>query len=230
MIHGLNKLTLLDYPGRTACTVFLGNCNFRCPFCHNASLVLSPHTQPVISQQELFAYLTKRKGVLDGVCITGGEPTIYPELHELILNIKTLGYFVKLDTNGYRPQVVRSLLEEGLLDYLAMDIKNSLAKYPQTIGVNSLNLDVIRESVELLLGCNIEYEFRTTFVKEFHDENDVQEIGRLIKGARLYAVQSYTDSGDVLGGEFHAHDISTLHTYMDIARAYVRDVRLRGVD
>ena len=182
-IHGFNKLTLLDYPGRLACTIFLGHCNFRCPFCHNAGLVLAPEKEPVIPLEEVLGTLKKRKGILDGVCITGGEPTMSAHLPEFIERIKELGYSVKLDTNGSNPKMLKSLVERKMLDYVAMDIKNSPQKYSMTTGMTQLNLDAIHESVEFLKTGVVDYEFRTTVVKELHQKEDIRMIGKWLSGS-----------------------------------------------
>lgn len=197
-IHGLNKTTLLDYPEHVACTVFTGGCNFRCPFCHNGELVLDPASQPVISEESFFALLDKRKGILEGVCITGGEPLLQKDLPQFIRRIKEKGLLVKLDTNGYRPELLKALLEEGLLDYVAMDIKSSPAGYPAATGLSNLDMDRIRESIRLLIQGDIPYEFRTTVVKGLHTAEDFIAIGELIRGAKTLFLQSYTEKDTIL--------------------------------
>lgn len=229
-IHGFNKSTLLDYPKHLAATIFLGGCNMRCPFCHNGSLVLRPHTQPVIPEEEVIAYLKKRKNILEGVCITGGEPTLYADLPSFIIKIKELGFKVKLDTNGTNPAMIIKLLDEGLLDYIAMDIKNSKEKYSLTAGVKDLPLDNINESISLLLSGRVDYEFRTTVVKELHTKQDMISIGNWIKGAKAYYLQSYTESGDVISPGFSSHVKDTLESYKRILSSYVNFVDIRGVD
>ena len=176
-IYGLNKTTLLDYPGHVAAAVFLGGCNCRCPFCQNGDLVLRPESQAEIGEEELFAFLKKRKGILSGVCITGGEPTLEKELGELAGKIKEMGYLVKLDTNGLRPEVVGELLEDGLLDYIAMDVKNSMERYGETVGLEKIDVGKIRETIDLMMASGIDYEFRTTVVKELHGKKDMEAIG-----------------------------------------------------
>ena len=185
IIKGLQKLTLLDYPGKTACTVFTGGCNFRCPFCHNASLVNDLNSDE-ISESDFFELLNKKKNVLQGVCITGGEPTLMPDLSEFIAKIKKLGYLVKLDSNGYRPEVIKNLVHDNLIDYIAMDIKNSEEKYPLTTGIDNIDIAKIKESINFIMNCNIDYEFRTTVVKELHTSTDIEAIGLLIKDAKKY--------------------------------------------
>jgi pyruvate formate lyase activating enzyme len=191
-IVGLQKLTLLDYPGHVACTVFLQGCNFKCPFCYNSSLIKSD-TDNIISLDEFFAFINSRKKILDGVAITGGEPLLNCEIKEFIKQIKELNLLVKLDTNGSNPSLLKELLEANLLDYVAMDIKNSYEKYPITCGVD-VNLEDIQESISILMNSSIDYEFRTTVVKEFHDIEDFHKIGQMIKGAKNYYLQSYQNN------------------------------------
>ena len=228
-IYGLNKTTLLDYPGRVACTLFTGGCNFRCPFCQNSELVLCPDTQPVHPEQELFDFLKKRTGILSGVCITGGEPTLQPDLPVFIEKIKALGYAVKLDTNGARPDVLRHLLEIGLVDYIAMDIKNAPDKYAMTAGIPGLDIRPIRKSVSLIKDSGLDYEFRTTVVKELHSEDDMRVIGEWLAGCKAYYLQSYQDSEAVLLPGFHAHDVSTLHHFVEILQQWIPNTQLRGI-
>lgn len=239
-IHGLNKLTLLDYPGHMACLIFTGACNYRCPFCHNASLVLNPNSQPAISEEELFAFLQSRKGILEGVCISGGEPTLQADLPEFIRKIRTMGFHVKLDTNGSRPGILKALLEEGLLDYVSMDIKNALKKYLSTIGIpesvsgfNNLITDSVRQSAELLMQSSIPYEFRTTVVKELHNEEDLLSIGKWLNGANAYYLQSFRDSETLVGaslGQFHAYEPEQMRAFRDMLKPYFETVEVRGID
>ena len=190
LIVGLNKTTLLDYPGRVAATVFTSGCNFRCPFCHNGHLVLKPSALEVYSEGEVFSFLLKRRNVLKGVCITGGEPTLQADLPDFIRRVKELGYSVKLDTNGYEPEVLETLLKEKLLDYVAMDIKNCKEKYAQTVGLEGFETGRIEKSVALLKASGIDYEFRTTVVREFHEREDLRKIGMWLSGcARLFLQQ-----------------------------------------
>ncbi len=219
LIVGLNKTTLLDYPGHVAATVFTGGCNFKCPFCHNGSLVLNPSALEKYSEEEVFSFLKKRKNVLKGVCITGGEPTLQPDLPAFIRQVKALGYQIKLDTNGYNPEMLRQLLEEQLLDYAAMDIKNCKEKYEVTAGLHPFAIEKIEQSVKLLLGAEIEYEFRTTVVKEFHTQEDLEKLVNWLKGAKRLFLQQYQDNENVisriLNGEqkefkLHGYDKETL--------------------
>lgn len=198
-IQGLQKLTLLDYPGKTACTIFLGGCNFRCPYCHNADLVLRPDQGEQISEDTLFAFLKKRQGLLDGVCITGGEPLLRRDLAPFLSSIRSLGFSIKLDTNGSFPSRLKELVHLGLVDYVAMDIKNSPENYKHTIGCPEVNLRFVEESVRFLLSDAVDYEFRTTMVKEFHQESDFLSIGEWIRGAKGYFLQGFVDSGNLVG-------------------------------
>ena len=227
IIQGLQKLTLLDYPGRLAATVFLGGCNFRCPFCHNASLVLG-RGEENISEDELFAFLEGRRGKLTGVCVTGGEPTLYKELPTFIKKIKDMGYSVKLDTNGTNPNMLIALVEDGLIDYVAMDIKNSKEKYPLTAGVADLDIAPIEKSVEYLLSGAVEYELRTTVVREYHTAGDFEKIGEWIKGARAYFLQNFKDSGDLILPSLTGHDTKTVAEFLRVVSAYVPNAQIRG--
>ena len=229
IIHGLNKTTLLDFPGHLAATVFFGGCNFRCPFCHNASLVLNPKSQPVISEEEFFSFLQKRKNILEGVCITGGEPTLMPDLEEFIRKIKDYGLPVKLDTNGYRPEVLKDLVNKKIIDYVAMDIKSSPDSYNEACGA-VVDIEKIKESVNFLKEDHVPYEFRTTIVKELHGEEEVIKIGQWLSGCKQYFLQSYKDSGDIILPEFSAHDSSTLKKFQTILEKTIKHVSIRGLD
>ena len=228
-IQGLQKMTLLDYPGRVACTVFLGGCDFRCPYCHNAELLEGP--MPAETDAEgLLAFLQKRRGLLDGVCITGGEPLLRPDLGQLLEAVKALGYPVKLDTNGSHPAALRDLAQRKLVDYVAMDIKNSPALYPLTAGVPELDLGPIRESVAFLLEGTVDYEFRTTVVREFHDGDSFRAIGPWLAGAKRYFLQSFVDRDTVIREGLHPWDRESLQPFADLVRPWVPSVELRGVD
>ncbi len=221
------KLTLLDYPGKVACTVFLQGCNFKCPFCHNASLVRCDGDEMDIN--EFLGFIKSRFGILDGVCVTGGEPTLYPELYNFIKEIKAIGYSVKLDTNGTNPEMLKRLIGDGLVDFVAMDIKNSPSKYPLTCGVG-VDLEKIRESIQLLLGSDISFEFRTTVVKELHEDRDFEEIGEFIKGAPRYFLQCFKDSGDIIADGMSAPSEGDMKRYLSIIKKYIPSAKLRGID
>lgn len=231
IIHGFQKMTLLDYPGKVACTLFTAACNFRCPFCHNAGLVTCISADERIDTEEILAYLKKRQGILDGVCITGGEPTLQHDLPEFIRAIRALGYAVKLDTNGTSPDLLAALIDEGLVDYVAMDIKNTKEKYSTTIGLADYNLAPVEKSVALLLEGRVDYEFRTTVVAEYHTPEDIASIARWIEGAPRYFLQPFVDSGNLIGssdGQLHAPDATTLNQMLTTARAIIPKTVLRG--
>ncbi len=246
-IHGLNKLTLLDYPGHMACLVFTGSCNYRCPFCQNSSLVLNPSSQPLISEKEILDFLKMRSGILEGICISGGEPTLQPDLEDFIRKVRSLGYLVKLDTNGSRPDTVNTLLSQGLLDYVAMDIKNTPEKYAATAGLMHRITDSgspsiaadnfitasVRKTAMLLMNSDIAYEFRTTLVREFHTKQDLLEIGGWLQGADMYYLQSFRDTDTLVGapmGTFHAFSKEELLSMKELLRPYFKRVELRGID
>lgn len=229
-IHGFNKTTLLDYPGHLASTIFVGGCNFRCPFCHNASLVLNPMEQPTIPTEEIFQVLKKRKGIIEGVCITGGEPTLYPGLIDFIDKIKNLGFLVKLDTNGNNPDLLKDLVKNHSIDYVAMDIKNSPENYGLSIGICDFDTKKVNESISFLLSSSIEYEFRTTVVKELHTFEDFISIGKWIKGAKAYYLQAYKDSGDIISPGFNSYSKKTLNDFRESLLPYIETVGIRGID
>nr|WP_297884272.1 anaerobic ribonucleoside-triphosphate reductase activating protein [uncultured Blautia sp.] len=229
-IYGLNKTTLLDYPGRVAATIFLGGCNFRCPFCQNSSLVLSPDRQPEIPEEEVLSFLKKRKGILEGVCVTGGEPTLSPELPEFLKKIQDLGYPVKLDTNGSRPQVLKDLASRNLIQMTAVDIKACPNNYPSLCGLVHPDLDSIKETVDFLINGSLDYEFRTTVVRELHTEQDFIQIGQWIAGAKAYYLQAYRDSKEVLQPGFSSYSQKELMYFRDILKRTIPLVELRGID
>ncbi len=227
-IEGFNKLTLLDYPEHVACTIFTGGCDLRCPFCHNSGLVLTPNASP-ISEEEIFLTLRRRRGVLEGVALTGGEPLLQPDVEDFLARVRELGYSIKLDTNGTHPERLAHVIEAGLVDYVAMDIKNSPREYARTVGVAGFDVSSIRRSAALLIGGNIEYEFRTTVVAELHDDASFYGIRELIEGADQYYLQMFVDSGALIGGGLHAPSSEDLRRYAAIASEYVGSVRLRGI-
>ncbi|MGI6006994.1 MAG: anaerobic ribonucleoside-triphosphate reductase activating protein [Ruminococcus sp.] len=229
-IHGFQKLTLLDYPEKVACTLFTGGCNFRCPFCQNAGLVLSPDKEPVIEQEEIFSVLKKRQGILDGVCVTGGEPTLNDDLGAFLGEIKKLDYNVKLDTNGYRPEVLKELYQEGLIDYVAMDIKNCPDKYAETAGLKTVDLEKIRESVDFLINSSLEYEFRTTVCRELHQKADLSAIGKWLKGSRRYYLQAYRSSANVIRPVFSCYTKEQMYQFRNMLRKDIPDTNVRGMD
>lgn len=229
-INGLNKTTLLDYPEHLAATIFTGGCNFCCPFCHNAGLVLDTKKQPMIPEEEVLSFLQKRKGILAGVCITGGEPTLQADLKGFIRKVKEMGYLVKLDTNGYRPDVLEDLLEEGLLDYVAMDIKASVERYPVLTGVKEIDTSVICKSVVLLQYSGISYEFRTTVVKELHSKEDFIRIANWLSGSPLLYLQAYRENENVIQSGYSACTREEMEEYAQILRKTISKVEIRGMD
>ena len=232
-IHGLQKLTLLDYPGRIACTVFLGGCNFRCPFCHNGGLALGGDSDGIMSVEELLAFLDSRRGRLQAVCISGGEPTLHPDLPALTSEIKSRGFEVKLDTNGTNPEMLSLLIADGLVDYVAMDIKNSPDKYALTTGLISnsefqiSNFNAVRESAALLMQGRVNFEFRTTLVKELHTADDIEAIGKWLSGGEKYFLQTYRDEGDLLVGGFTAFSPEETEQLLAVLRAYIPSAEIR---
>ena len=235
VISGLQKMTLLDYPGKVACTVFLQGCNFRCPFCHNSDLLGAEGPEP-ISQEELLKFLNKRVGLLDAVCVTGGEPTLQKDLKDLLTKIKALGYLVKLDTNGNRPAVLKELVEAGLVDYVAMDIKNSPARYGKTAGVPGMDLSHVEESIRYLLSGKVDFEFRTTVAAELHTPQDLDAIGAWLtaldatRKAPKFFIQPYVDRDSVLMDGLHTPSAEDLQEMQKNIAPYVLCAKLRGVD
>lgn len=229
-ICGYQKTTLLDYPGHVAATFFTGGCNFRCPFCHNSDLLLKPDSTSLISEEEIFSFLKKRKNVLSGICITGGEPTLQPDLKDFIIKVRALGYKIKLDTNGYRPEVIASLLKDNLLDYIAMDIKSGFSNYTNVSGVPNLDIHKIKESISIIENSSIDYEFRTTVVNELHSEQDFYEISKMISPNSPYFIQSFKDSGNILTPGLTSCDTETLNQFLSIVKDKLPNSQLRGID
>ena len=253
LIKGLQKLTLLDYPGQIACTVFTAGCNMRCPFCHNGGLALGEGGEE-ISTEELLAFLDSRRGRLTGVCVSGGEPTLHRDLPELLREIKSRGFAVKLDTNGTNPEMLEGLIVDGLVDYVAMDIKNSPKRYAETAGFgvqsdtnpsvtegdtslctreagrvqseNSL-LNKIRASATLLMQGKVDFEFRTTVVRELHEENDLRDIGKWLAGEEKFFLQTYRDEGDLLVGGFTSYNKEETEGLLAALREYIPRAEIR---
>ena len=243
-IHGFNKTTLLDYPEHIAATVFTGGCNFRCPFCHNGELVLDPGCQPAVPEEEVLSYLKKRRGILQGVCVTGGEPTLQKDLKAFLQRIRELGYAVKLDTNGYMPAVLWDLIQDRLIDYVAMDLKASRENYARAAGLKTIDISRIEESIGILKSSGIPYEFRTTVVKGIHTVKEFEEIGKWIEGCPAYYLQNYQenenclyrliqtteDTGTENAPPFGAFLREELEQMAELARKHVGKVVLRGVE
>ena len=221
----------MDYPGKIACTVFLGGCNFRCPYCHNGSLALG-QGEAVMDMDEFLAFLDKRRGRLEGVCISGGEPTLHHDLPELIAEIRSRGYAVKLDTNGTNPEMLLSLINDGLLDYVAMDIKNSPEKYIDTISNSEFRIsnfmEKIKASASILMQGKVDFEFRTTLMRELHSPEDMEAIGRWIGGEEKYFLQTYRDEGDLLEGGFTAYSREETEALLGIVKKYLPNALIRG--
>lgn len=229
-ICGLQKTTLLDYPGHVAATIFLGGCNFRCPFCHNKEL-LGGDAQELYSPEDLLSFLKKRASILEGVCITGGEPTLFAkDLEALIREIRSYGYRIKLDTNGSRPDVLKHLCQEHLIDYVAMDIKTCQEHYSTVAGVSSLDISGIKESVTFLMNNDTPYEFRTTVVRELHSSDDFVKIGQWIKGCSAYFLQNYVDNDNVLMPGFSSYSAKELLNFVSLLKPNISRVELRGID
>ena len=228
--HGFQKLTLLDFPGKTAATLFTGGCNFRCPFCHNALLVTDVSAKDAVYDEEyILDFLKKRKGLLDGVAITGGEPLMHREMLEFIPKIRELGFAVKIDTNGSYPAMLKEILERGLADYVAMDIKNSFEKYAVTAGVEGFDTAPVEESIDMLMGGNTDFEFRTTITREFHEKEDIEKIARRIAGNTRYFLQNFVDSGNLICAETHGRSAEEMTEMLETARKYAPLAEIRGL-
>lgn len=228
VINGLQKLTLLDYPQHTACTIFTAGCNFRCPFCHNAGLVTHINSADQIPEDDLLDFLKKRVGLLDGVCITGGEPLLQPDIDEFMAKVKALGYKIKLDTNGSCPQKLEELIKDGLVDYIAMDIKNSKQKYPNTAGVH-IDVQDVERSIDVIKNSGLDYEFRTTVAKGLHTPQDIVALAEWIAPAKKYFLQNFVDSGDLIGGGFAPFSEEELEEMKRGASEFVPNTQIRGV-
>ena len=230
IIHGFQKMTLLDYPSKIACTVFTAGCNFRCPFCHNAPLVTRLKAEDAFTEEEILSYLGKRRGLLDGVCVTGGEPLLQDDFLAFAAKVKAMGFSLKLDTNGSFPDKLREALASGLVDYVAMDIKNARERYAETIGKDGF-LDAVGESIALLKAGTVDYEFRTTVCRELHTPDDIEAIGKWIAGAPRYFIQGFVDSNDLVGTEtLTAPERETLDEMLRRAQKYVPNASLRGIE
>lgn len=226
IICGYEKFSMVDYEGKIACTVFTGGCNFRCPFCHNAPLVVGGNRQ-VVDESEVFDYLAKRKGLVDAVVVSGGEPTLQPDLEDFIRKVKDMGYLVKLDTNGTNPDVIEHLISEGLLDYIAMDVKNSSKKYPLTVD-KQVDMRTIEKSISIIKNSGVAYEFRTTLIREFHTEDDIAKIADMIDGAEHYYMQKYNDNDGCISHGYSAFDKSEVEYFKALFDGKVKNVDVRG--
>ena len=225
-IHGLQKMTLLDFPGKVACTVFLGGCDFRCPFCHNWD-ILDPSTPVIMEEDEFYKFLDKREGLLDGVAITGGEPLLRTGMVDFIKGIRSRGFLVKLDTNGNHR--LKELVSEGLLDYVAVDVKNNKERYGETVGIPMLDISKIEETISFLLEGNVPYEFRTTVLRQFHDADSFKGIAEWIEGAEHYFIQSFVDRETVPFSGLEAYSPEELEEFKKLVEPHVKHIDIRGV-
>ena len=229
-IHGLQKLAMVDYPGKLAATVFTGGCNLRCPFCHNALLVTRLAETPEIPEQEVLDFLASRRGLLDGVVLTGGEPLLQPDAADFLRKVRELGFAVKLDTNGCDPARLAEILNQGLVDYVAMDVKNAPARYAETAGIPGFNPAPVEESIRLLRKSTVDYEFRTTLVRELHRPEDLDAIAAWLAGAPRYYLQNFVDSGNLIGRGYHGFTAEQLQGFAERVRPFFGAVELRGID
>lgn len=229
VIQGFQKLTLLDYPGKMACTVFTSGCNLRCPFCHNSRLVINPSSESEFTVDEILEYLKKRRGILDGVAITGGEPLLHKDIDSFIEKVRELGFSVKLDTNGTFPERLKELVGRGLIDYVAMDIKNSPEGYPETVGIGGYDITNIKESIAFLLEGNVDYEFRTTVVRELHSVFSIESIGKMIEGAKRHYIQAFVDSGELIGFDLNPVPKEEMLEMRNIMSKHVELCEIRGI-
>ena len=229
-ICGLQKLSMVDYPDKLAATVFTGGCDLRCPFCHNAPLVTRVAESPVLSREEVLAFLQKRRGLLDGVVLSGGEPLLQPDAADFLAAVRDLGFAVKLDTNGCHPDALAGILEQGLVDYVAMDIKNRREKYALTVGMSDFDLTPVEKSAELLRTGSVPFEFRTTAVREFHTPDDIRAIGEWLEGSPRYVLQKFVDSGDLVGHGCHGLEDGEMRELEAAAKPWFQRVSLRGVE
>jgi pyruvate formate lyase activating enzyme len=228
--NGWEKLSLVDYDDYLTTTFFVSGCNFRCPFCHNKNLVLNPKDNPIIPWEKMLDYLRRRKNALDAVCVSGGEPTLMEGLEEKLQQIKSLGYLIKLDTNGTNPDLLKRLYERRLVDHFAMDIKNSKEKYAITAGLENFNTAKVEDSVSFLMNSGCSYEFRTTVMDEFHDEESFRDIARWLDGAKRYYLQRYVDSPNCIKGGFHELSKNKAEEFALLLRQHIEFVALRGYD
>lgn len=226
LIGGFQKMTMLDYPGKVAATIFTYGCNFRCPFCHNATLVIDE--AQLFSEDEILAYLNKRKGILDGVCITGGEPLLQPDIFDFLEKVRKTGLLIKLDTNGSYPDKLKEAIDRGLIDYVAMDIKTSKENYSRVADTN-VKIENIEKSVQILLENKVDYEFRTTVVRELHTKEDFEKISMWIKGAKRYFLQCFKASENLIGNNLSAYTPPELEDFLKVLKNNINEVNLRGV-
>ena len=228
-ICGLQKLAMVDFPGKLAATVFTGGCNLRCPFCHNALLVTRLAESPSLSEEGILSFLDSRKNLLDGMVLSGGEPLMQPGCTDFLQKVRDLGLSIKVDTNGCYPEVLRDILNRGLVDYVAMDIKNRREKYAETVGIPSFDLAPIEESIQILKTSGVDYEFRTTVVQELHTADDIRAIAQWVQGAPTYALQKFVDSGNLISTGLHSPEALALEGFARTAASFFKQVLVRGV-
>lgn len=229
VISGMQKLTLLDYPGKTACLIFTQGCNFRCPFCHNRDLLDDENHCEEVFEEDVIKYLNKRKGLIDGICISGGEPLLQNDLEDFIIKVKKMGFLVKLDTNGSSPSKLKRLIDKGLIDYVAMDIKNDFTKYDKTAGIEKIKTDNIKRSIQIIENSGIDYEFRTTIVKQFHNLCGIENICGYIGPNSKYYIQNYRDAKTVLQHGLSGFDDDELRKMQDKLKLVYPNVIVRGI-
>ena len=229
VFHGFQKMTMLDFPGNVACTVFTPGCNFRCPFCHNSLLVTRMNDNEIYTEDDILSYLKKRQGVIDGICISGGEPLMHDDIFDFVSKVKELGFLVKIDTNGSYPDKLRKLIDSGNIDYVAMDIKNCQGKYAETVAIPKFDFEPVRKSVQILLEGKINYEFRTTVVKEFHTPQDMVLIGELIKGTDRYFLQHFIESEGNIQQGLTPICKEEMENMRQTVSEYVKNAELRGI-
>lgn len=229
VFHGFQKMTMLDFPGYVACTVFTPGCNFRCPFCHNSLLVTRMNDNEIYTEDDILSYLKKRQGVIDGICISGGEPLMHDDIFDFVRKVKEIGLLVKIDTNGSFPDKLRKLIDSGNIDYVAMDIKNCPDRYAETVAIPGFDFEPVRKSVQILLEGKINYEFRTTVVKEFHTPQDMVSVGELIKGADRYFLQHFIESEGNIQQGLTPLCKEEMENLRQIAAEYVKNAELRGI-
>ena len=223
---GIDKFSILDYEDKISCVLFCKPCNFRCPFCHNGTTVLEADT--TIPFQDILDFLNTRKGLIDAVVVSGGEPTLMPDLKEKITALKNMGFLIKLDTNGTNPQMIKELYEEHLIDYVAMDIKNSFEKYPLTTGTKCVDIEKIKQSINYLISSGVDYEFRTTLIDEFHDIEDIKKMGEMLKGAKKLYFQKFVERDSCIQKGLHEVDEAKAKQFVSVLQGIIPQVNLRG--
>lgn len=227
-ICGLQKLSMVDYPGKLAATVFTGGCNLRCPFCHNALLVTRLNESPTLSEDEVLSFLASRRGLLDAMVLSGGEPLMHRDAVDFLEKVRSLGFSIKVDTNGCYPDVLETILNRGLADYVAMDIKNSPEKYAQTVGIPGFSMENVEKPLSLLRSSGIPYELRTTVVRQFHTPEDLRSIGKWLGDVPVYYLQNFEDSGNLIQSGLTGFSPEELEILAKSAGKHLKNVIIRG--